>query len=112
MRTVYLAESDNYLLESHRLMAERILANPELLSFPKKQIQTWLSNNPSWSSRVAIEEWKDLIEPDNLDDLIHAMTRDDDEGQRLRSSSPFGLGILSRQEIDSLFEEAYASIPS
>ncbi len=93
-------------------MAERIQADRSLLRFPRKQIARWLENDLSWSSRLATEEWVTLLKPENFEELIHAMTRDDDEGQRLRSSSPFGEGILSREEIDALFDEAYASVPS
>jgi hypothetical protein len=95
---------DNYLLEAHRIMAQRISKDPLLLEFPRKQLSKWSSNDLSWSSTQALEEWQELIDHSTMEELIYQMTRADDEGQRLRSSSPFGSGILSASERNLLLE--------
>jgi hypothetical protein len=62
------------------------------------------------SAARALEEWQELIDTRSVSELIAVMTEDSDEGQRLRSSTPF-TGILSKAERKEIFarceEEAF-----
>jgi hypothetical protein len=111
MKTVYLAEGDNFSLELHHRIADRLRLDPSLIQVAQNNLEQWRSNNPSWSSLLTIEEWQDLIDTLSLDDLIHEMLREDDEGQRIRSNSPFA-GIISQKESREILDLAYASFPS
>lgn len=111
MKMIYPHEGDNFALELHVRIAERLRHDPSLIEVAKITMNRWLQNNPSWSSKIAIEEWQDLIENLSLDELIDEMLQEDDEGQRIRSNSPF-CGIISQEESKNILELAYASFPS
>ena len=92
---------DERSLAYHWLIALKIRANPELLESGKKTLERWKVVSPNKSTD---EEWTELFDR-GVEPTIAAITADDDEGQRIRSSSPL-LCILSRAEIDAM--KAYA----
>lgn len=102
-------EIDELVLEYHRLVAARLVANPQaVIERARGNLKRWLANyeRGSGDSRC-LEEWEDLIETRSVDDLIAIITQESDEGQRLRSSTPF-VGILSEQERKELRERQRA----
>jgi hypothetical protein len=111
MKIAYLSEGDNFALELHHRIADRLRIDPSLIEIAKSNMNRWLQNEPSWSSRITIEEWQDMIEELSLEDLIAEMLKEDDEGQRIRSNSPF-CGIISQDESKEILDLAYASYPS
>lgn len=102
-------EIDELVLEYHRLIAARMIANPEaVIERARGNLKRWLANYERGSSDSrCLEEWEDLIETRSVDDLIAIITQESDEGQRLRSSTPF-VGILSEQERKELRERQRA----
>ncbi len=108
MKTLYLDEGDNISLELHHRIAQKLQKDPFLISVAKNNISRWLSVDRSRSYKIAIQEWSEKINSLSLDDLIHEMLREDDEGQRLRSNSPFG-GILSESERLEVLELVHAA---
>ena len=83
----------------HREVATRLLANPEaVLNRARNNLQRWLSAyQPGESDARCLEEWQSLFESRTVPELIAIITEDSDEGQRLRSSTPFA-GVLSLEE--------------
>ena len=92
--------SDRFSLSLHRRVAERLRENPsEVLSVANENLKRWLGSDSfaSGPERRALLEWKTIMErfaPHEIETIIVAET---DEGQRLRSSSPFA-GILTKKE--------------
>lgn len=98
------AQSQNFpgmlSLPGHRLAAERLRANPELLAIAKTNLKNWLSQNPNVGAWL---EWQGILETESLENILNIITAETDEGQRLRSSSPFA-GLISQEERRRIIE--------
>jgi hypothetical protein len=83
----------------HREVAARLRADPEaVLNQARHNLQRWLlAYQPGEPDARCLEEWRHLLETRTVSELIAIITEDSDEGQRLRSSTPFA-GILSLEE--------------
>ncbi len=84
-------------------LAEKIEANPELLSIALENISNW-RESPHLGNLWALDIWEDLIRgadlsPEGMDRLIEQMRAVDDLAQQLKSCSPFP-GVLTTQELD------------
>lgn len=86
--------SDLLSLMVHRLAAERLRENPRLIEKAKVNLQRWLSQTPAVGAWL---EWKKILETESLENILKIITAETDEGQRLRSSSPFA-GLITQQE--------------
>lgn len=91
--------SDRFSLSLHRRVAEKLRHNPvKVLTVANENLERWLAKESFAFGQVrALLEWKRIIEssaPREIESIIVAET---DEGQRLRSSSPFA-GILTKKE--------------
>ena len=81
-------------LALHRLVAERVLASPELVDEARARLKRWLATgafDPSWGTR-----WLEILDRPT-EDLAALLT---DPGQRardLRQSSPFAGAIDPRE---------------
>jgi hypothetical protein len=53
---------------------------------------------------ASLREWMKILDRKRADEIADMITSDTDEGQRLRSSSPF-VGILSHEERDKTWSE-------
>lgn len=99
---------DYLALMYHREIAARLQIEPEIvLNQARDNLKRWLKIHEGTSTALALEEWQELIDKLSVSELIAVITEDSDEGQRLRSSTPF-TGILSdteRKEIRSRCEE-------
>ena len=86
-------------LAYHREVAARLLAHPEaVLNRARNNLQRWLAAyHPGESDARCFEEWQRLLATQTVPELIAIITEDSDEGQRLRSSTPFA-GVLSLEE--------------
>ncbi|MGH9947026.1 MAG: hypothetical protein ACRD6X_07510 [Pyrinomonadaceae bacterium] len=99
--------SDRYSLVLHRRVAEKLTSNPvKVLSTANENLERWLAKGSFafGPERRALLEWKNILEsssPREIESIITAIT---DEGQRLRSSSPFA-GILTEQEQTIVWNE-------
>ncbi len=86
-------------LAYHREVAARLLANPEaVLERARNNLRRWLlAYEPGEPDAQCFEEWQSLLETKTVPELMAIITQDSDEGQRLRSSTPFA-GVLSLEE--------------
>jgi hypothetical protein len=90
---------DEFALAYHRAVAERLRADPEaVLERARRNLNRWAEGDAFGpGERASLEEWRGILGEANVDRLIEIMTDLSDEGQRLRSSSPF-VGALSPEE--------------
>lgn len=100
---------DYLSLMYHREIAEHLRREPErILNIARDNLRRWLASHERGSAEArCFEEWEHLLDTCSVDKLIAIITEDSDEGQRLRSSTPF-TGILSnqkRREINKRCEE-------
>ncbi len=86
------ALSNRRSLMMPRIIAERLRANPALLETARMNMARWNCPERGWW-----REWFRILEQP-LVEIIATLERNDDEGCRLRQSSPFA-GILSPQEV-------------
>ncbi|MCW5961950.1 MAG: hypothetical protein KIS76_17445 [Pyrinomonadaceae bacterium] len=85
---------DMLSLVVHRLAAERLRSDPQLLEIAKANLQRWLNQTPGVGAWL---EWKEILENESLENILKIISAETDEGQRLRSSSPFA-GLISEDE--------------
>jgi hypothetical protein len=90
---------DEFALAYHRAVAERLRAEPEaVLERARLTLSRWFEVGVFGAGEQAsLEEWRVILGDTDVDRLIEIMTDTSDEGQRLRSSSPF-VGALSPEE--------------
>lgn len=90
---------DFFSLTLHRAVAEKMLTNEDdVLRTARANLERWLQS-PSFEGveRFALLEWVNILDNFRPDEIIKIITADTDEGQRLRSSSPFA-GVLTKEE--------------
>ena len=91
---------DLFNLMLHRAVAEKLRQNSQnVLQIARNNLNRWLKN-----SNFALLEWKDILETKTPEEIIRIITEDTDEGQRLRSSSPFA-GVLTEEERERIWSE-------
>jgi hypothetical protein len=90
---------DDFALAYHHAVAERLRAEPEaVLEHARRNLDRWTEGDAFGAGeRSSLEEWRGILGEADVDRLIGIMTDTSDEGQRLRSSSPF-VGALSPEE--------------
>ena len=90
---------DEFALAYHCAVAERLRAEPEaVLERARQNLDRWTEGDAFGAGeRASLEEWKEILGGSDVDRLIKIITDMSDEGQRLRSSSPF-VGALSPEE--------------
>ena len=90
---------DEFALAYHRAVAERLRAETEVvLERARQNLNRWTEGDAFGAGeRASLEEWWGILGEADVDRLIEIMTDTSDEGQRLRSSSPF-VGVLSPEE--------------
>lgn len=89
---------DRRSLMMHRMIAERLRANPVLLEVARGNMARWNCPERGWW-----REWSGILQQP-LGEIIAMLVRNDEEGCRLRQSSPFA-GILSPHEVWRLKRE-------
>lgn len=94
---------DLWALEYHKEVAERMRRDLEgVVEIARANLKRWLSDYPSGSPDArCLEEWQALLDTRTVEDLTAIITEDSDEGQRLRSSTPF-TGILTFEEREEI----------
>ncbi len=100
--------SDLISLALHHVVAFRLRSNPHLLQKAETNLNNWLSKN---STVGAWLEWKKILETENLENILKIITVETDEGQRLRSSSPF-VGLVTKEERRIIIEDCEKARPS
>ncbi len=92
--------SDLISLALHQLAAVRLQTNPILIETAKSNLTKWLEKTPNVNAWL---EWQNILETKSLKNVIDLMLVETDEGQRLRSSSPFA-GLVTEQERKIIIE--------
>lgn len=97
---------------SHEALDElkRLLALAVIRRFTPREIRAQsLANLHRWKSQgtwvSAYDEWTQIMKDGEDAELFVAMLGRDDRACRLRQSMPF-VGLLSRQEVEKVYEEA------
>lgn len=90
---------DRLNLLMHREIAQRLAREPErVLSIARSNLARWLKAHERGSSEArCLEEWEQILETRTIAQIIDIITQNTDEGQRLRSSTPF-MSVLTLQE--------------
>ena len=87
---------DEFALAYHRAVAERLLREPKaVINHARQNLTRWIEGGVG--EIQPLEEWQRLLDESDVDRLIEIITDTSDEGQRLRSSSPF-VGTLSPEK--------------
>lgn len=90
----------------HRAVTEKLRQDAKgVLQIARNNLNRWLnSENFAGNERFALLEWRKLLENPMPEEIIKIISQDTDEGQRLRSSSPF-VGVLSEAERERIWSE-------
>ena len=90
---------DEFALAYHNAVAKRLRAEPEaVLERARQNLNRWTEGDAFGpGERTSLEEWQEILGEADVDHLIEIITNTSEEGQRLRSSSPF-VGALSPEE--------------
>jgi len=90
---------DEFALAYHCVVAVRLRAEPEaVLERARQTLNRWTEGDAFGAGEQAsLEEWQEILGEADVDHLIEIITDTSEEGQRLRSSSPF-VGALSPDE--------------
>lgn len=90
---------DEFALSYHRAVAERLRSEgATVVNHARQNLDRWMKSGGFGSSEVqSLEEWRKILDESDVDKLIEIITDTSDEGQRLRSSSPF-VGTLTPEK--------------
>lgn len=90
---------DEFARAYHRAVADRLRAEGSaVLEHARRNLDRWTEGDAfSPGGQASLEEWRRILDEADVGRLIEIMTEASDEGQRLRSSSPF-VGVLSPEE--------------
>jgi hypothetical protein len=92
---------DLFNLMLHRAVAEKLRQDAKgVLQIARNNLNRWLDKNKN----SALLEWQKIFETHTTGEIIRIITQDTDEGQRLRSSSPFA-GVLTEAEREKIWSE-------
>jgi hypothetical protein len=92
---------DLFNLALHRAVAEKLRQDAKpVLQIARNNLNRWLKK----SENFALLEWRQIIETRSPEEIIKIISQDTDEGQRLRSSSPFA-GVVSEVEREKIWSE-------
>ena len=92
--------TDLFNLMLHRAVAEKLRREPEkVLEIARDNLKKWLKDKIP-----ALLEWQNILDTEPPEKIIKIISQDTDEGQRLRSSSPFA-GVLSEAEREKIWSE-------
>src|SRR5205085_3590502 len=97
---------DLFNLMLHRAVAEKLRQNSkDVLQIARRNLKNWLKDkNP------ALLEWQNILETKPPEEIIKIISQVTDEGQQLRSSSPFA-GVLNEAEREKIWSECAEITP-
>jgi hypothetical protein len=97
---------DLFNLMLHRAVAEKLRRDESaVLRIARGNLERWLgSESFAGNGRAALVEWREILENKSAAEIIGIITQETDEGQRLRSSSPFA-GVLTETEREEIWSE-------
>lgn len=90
---------DEFALAYHRAVADRLRAKPSaVLEHARRNLDRWTEGDAFGPGELAsLDEWRRILDEADVNRLVEVITDVSDEGQRLRSSSPF-VGVISPEE--------------
>jgi hypothetical protein len=88
----------------NKKIAKRLEEDPSLYMVGLKNLLGW--ERESSGLTPAQQEWKDIITQKTNLEILNILTMENEEGIRLRSSSPF-TGVLEPEEIVSIKKSLY-----
>jgi hypothetical protein len=90
---------DEFALRYHLEVAEHLRTSPQsVIKHAQQNLTRWVEDEAfEDGGRQALLEWKEILDSSNIEQLIEIITADTEEGQRLRSSSPF-VGTISPEK--------------
>jgi hypothetical protein len=94
---------DKKSLELHRLIAKKLMENPDLLSVAIANLSKLKDKH---SNSRANDEWE-LILMGSIEFICKYICEESENATKLRQSSPF-IGILTQQERKSIYEKVFA----
>jgi len=102
MEPIYSDHSrlDERSLALHRLVAEKVLANPALIDKARGNVRRWQESHGSPS--LALAEWEQIL-TGTPDQVARFLAERSEKATRLRQSSPF-TGILTEPERLAIYE--------
>jgi hypothetical protein len=83
----------------HQNIAHLVRANPEHVTTAKKNLERWTQRD---GDKAVWREWREILERP-LPEIMKFLISDDENGRRLRQSSPF-CGILTPKERWAIYE--------
>ncbi|MCX6850643.1 MAG: hypothetical protein NTY98_17110 [Verrucomicrobia bacterium] len=100
----------NYLVQDWmqwqrgKLVAARLRENPDLIQTAKERLK--IRKSALYRPQL---EWLELLERSSIEQICDILEAANDEGQRLRSSSPFhGSPFITPEENEDVRQRAYA----
>jgi len=98
--------NDRISLEMNRRIAAALPHRPEWLRLARDNLLRWKERNRDAPGLVQLyDEWLALLDLP-VDEICAILTAQTDEGQRLRTNSPF-VGALSPQEVWAIKRQAF-----
>ena len=89
---------DRVSLEMATIVASGLPAHPEWITLARDNLDRWTHRNQDAPGLLrCYQEWRDLLDRP-IADIVAVLTARTDEGQRLRSNSPF-VGVLSPRDV-------------
>jgi hypothetical protein len=91
---------DERSLAMHRLIAEKLLADPPLLDKARENVRRW--QKTEGSPMLALSEWENILSGP-VAEVAEFLVERSERATRLRQSSPF-TGILTEPERQTIYE--------
>ena len=92
------------ILAQHRIVANRLLADPEkVIRFASANLKRWSDGYSKEERPRWMDDWSRLLS-DSPEAVVEILTSNSEEANRLRSSSPFA-GIVSPRERWEIYRE-------
>jgi hypothetical protein len=87
-------------LAMHRAIARKIRRQPRLFIRAQRTLARW--EKIKRACPPPLREWKQILRDNDMNCVLRIMSRADEEGNRLRQSSPF-CGILTEKEREAIW---------
>lgn len=87
-------------LAMHRAIVRKIRRQPTLYKRARRTLARW--ERVKRACPPPLREWKLILRDNDMNEVFRILTRTDDEGDRLRSISPFR-GILTQREVEDVW---------
>lgn len=99
-------------LSLHRAVAEKMIKDEKrIIRKAKNNLDRWMQGDRSSKHGMKVLlEWKQILDTLTPSEIRKIISADTDEGQRLRSSSPF-TGILSQAERKEIYDRCAEIVP-